>query len=78
MLISVVTVCYNAKDILEETILSVISQTYNELEYIVIDGGSKDGTLSIVKKYESDISFFISSTMKKSLRYWMNYVKNIN
>lgn len=64
MLISVVTVCYNAKDILEETILSVISQTYKELEYIVIDGGSKDGTLSIVKKYESDISFFISEPDK--------------
>jgi glycosyltransferase involved in cell wall biosynthesis len=64
MLISVVTVCYNAKDILEETILSVISQTYKELEYIVIDGGSEDGTQSILKKYENHITYYISEPDK--------------
>lgn len=46
--ISVVTVCYNAVKDIEKTILSVVNQTYPNIEYIIIDGGSKDGTMDVV------------------------------
>ena len=44
---SIITVTYNAEKVLEDTILSVISQTYHHVEYIIVDGGSEDKTLSI-------------------------------
>lgn len=50
--ISVVTVCYNAVNDIEETILMVINQTYPNIEYLIIDGGSTDGTMGIVNKYK--------------------------
>ena len=50
--ISVVTVCYNAVNDIEKTILSVINQTYPNIEYLIIDGGSKDGTMDIVSNYK--------------------------
>lgn len=58
--ISIVTVCYNAVDTIEETILSVLSQSYDNIEYIIIDGGSKDGTLDIIKQYEDKLTYWIS------------------
>ncbi|MBQ3658503.1 MAG: glycosyltransferase [Bacteroidales bacterium] len=54
--ISVITVCLNASKTIEQTILSIINQTYDNIEYIIIDGVSTDGTLDIIKKYESKIS----------------------
>lgn len=60
--ISVITVVFNSKDSIEQTILSVLNQTYKNIEYIVIDGGSLDGTIEIVKKYLDKISKFITET----------------
>lgn len=60
MRISIVTVCLNSVDTIEQTIRSVISQTYPDIEYIIIDGGSTDGTLDIVQKYKDDIAYIVS------------------
>ena len=59
-LISVVTVVYNGEEHLEQTIKSVLDQGYDNVEYIIIDGGSNDGTLEIIKKYESAIDYWVS------------------
>ena len=83
--ITVVTVCYNAAVTIEKTILSVVGQTYNNIEYLIIDGGSKDDTLAIIKKYESNISKWISEpdkgiydAMNKAIKMatgeWINFM----
>ena len=58
--ISIITVVYNAKSLIERTINSVLSQTYTNIEYIIIDGGSSDGTLEIAEKYQHDIAVILS------------------
>lgn len=64
MKISIITVVYNAIDSLEKTMLSVFNQTYSNIEYIVIDGGSMDGSLNLIEKYQDKINFSISESDK--------------
>jgi glycosyltransferase len=58
--VSVVTACYNSASTIEDTIRSVTSQEYAQIEYIIIDGGSTDGTLDVVKRYAGRISKVVS------------------
>ena len=60
MKISIITVCFNSASTIEDTIKSVISQTHKDIEYIIIDGGSTDETLSIIENYRESISCVIS------------------
>lgn len=57
---SIVTVTYNAEAVLEDTILSVISQTYHQVEYIIVDGASKDRTPAIIDRYKDRITHIVS------------------
>lgn len=61
---SVITVCYNAEATIEDTIQSVISQTYHHVEYIIVDGASKDRTMDIVNRYREHIAIVISERDK--------------
>lgn len=58
--LSIITITYNAEAVLERTLKSVSCQTYPEIEYIIIDGQSKDNTVSLIKEYEAYISDWIS------------------
>ena len=85
MKISVVTVCYNAADTIEKTMLSVLNQTYHDIEYIIIDGGSTDGTVEIIRKYADRIAYWVSEpdkgiydAMNKGIKVatgeWINFM----
>ncbi|MFA5216264.1 glycosyltransferase family 2 protein [Sulfuricurvum sp.] len=74
-LITIITAVYNGETHLEETIQSVINQTYENVEYIIIDGGSTDKTLDIIHKYEEKIDYW-SSEKDKGIYDAMN--KGIN
>ncbi len=60
MKLSIITINFNNAVGLKKTIESVVNQTSNDFEYIVIDGGSKDGSIDIIKKYDSKINYWIS------------------
>ena len=64
MKISIITVCFNSSKTIEKTFQSVLNQKYNNIEHIVIDGGSSDSTLKIIKKYKKNVSKFISEPDK--------------
>lgn len=83
--VSIITVCYNAADFVETTINSVLSQSYPNIQYIIIDGASIDGTIDIVKKYSKRISVIVSEpdkgiydAMNKGMKYvkgeWVNFM----
>ena len=57
---SIITVVYNCVASIEETIRSVIDQEFSSFEYIIIDGGSTDGTLDVIRQYQSHLSFWLS------------------
>lgn len=62
MKFSIITVCYNSENTIERTIQSVLAQDYADIEYILVDGNSKDNTLNIIKKYEPEF-------MSKGIEY---------
>ena len=59
-LVSIITIVYNGEKYLEQTIKSVLGQSYPNVEYIIIDGGSKDKTIDIIKKYSSSLAYWVS------------------
>lgn len=59
-LVTIITVCWNSARTIEQTIRSVLNQTYDNIEYIVIDGNSTDGTLDILHKYEAEVDYYVS------------------
>lgn len=62
--ISIITISYNCRDCIEKTIKSVIGLSYDNLEYIIIDGGSTDGTVDIIEQYKDKIAYFVSERDK--------------
>jgi len=86
-LISIITIVYNDKKGLSHTIESVLSQTYANIEFIVIDGGSTDGTLDVIKNYEDKIDYWVSEkdngvyhAMNKGIKIakgtWINFMNS--
>lgn len=74
--ISIIMVSYNAVKTIEQAIQSIVNQTYNNIEFIVIDGDSKDGTIDVIKKYEDKITYWtnepdngIYDAMNKGINY---------
>ncbi len=85
--ISIVTINYNDAEGLEKTILSVINQTYKNIEHIIIDGGSTDNSIDIIKKYEDHVDYWISEPdngvfdamnkgIKKCTGDWVNFMNS--
>lgn len=58
--VSIITVVYGGADVIENTVKSVLSQTYTNIEYVVIDGGSSDGTVDIIRRYDQYIDYWLS------------------
>ena len=83
-LVSIITVVYNGSEFIDQAIKSVLTQSYNNIEYIIIDGGSTDGTLEIIRRYENNISLYVSepddgiyTAMNKGLKLATGYIVGI-
>ncbi len=81
--ISIITPCYNQGHFIEETILSILNQNYPNLEYIIIDGGSTDNTVEVIKKYEKYLKYWVSekdsgqaNAINKGLHYCTGEIFN--
>jgi len=74
-LISIITVSFNSEKYIEQTIKSVLDQSYKNIEYIIIDGGSSDQTVKIIKKYNNKIDYWVS---QKDSGLWNAMNKGIN
>lgn len=59
-LVTVITVAFNSASTIEDTIVSVVEQSYSNIEYIIIDGGSSDATLDVIRKYDEHIAYWVS------------------
>ena len=90
-LVSIITVVFNGADTIKQTIESVINQTYNNIEYIIIDGNSTDGTQEIVEMYKDNVACFVSeedegiydakdkdSLANRRVYYWLNLIRTIS
>ncbi len=77
-LITVITVVFNGEKYLKETIKSVINQTYPNVEFIVIDGGSTDGTVDILKEYGNEIDYWVSEPDKGIYNAWNKGLEQAN
>ena len=64
MRVTIITVCYNRKSTIEQAIKSVLEQDYNDIEYIIVDGNSSDGTKEIIESYKDKLSQYISEPDK--------------
>ena len=69
--VSIITVCFNARQYIETTVQSVLMQSYPYIEYIIIDGGSTDGTLEVIQQYQQKLSYWVSEP-DKGLYYAIN------
>lgn len=83
--LSIITICYNIKDDIKRTCESIVNQTWQDFEWIVVDGGSTDGTVEILKKYQNRINILISepdkgiyNAMNKGIKLahgeWLNFM----
>ena len=83
--VTVITVVLNGKAHIEDTLLSVLGQTYPNLEYIVIDGGSTDGTVDIIQKYQAGLAYWhtekdegiydaMNKGLAKAMGHWVNFM----
>jgi glycosyltransferase involved in cell wall biosynthesis len=77
-LISVITVVYNNVDVIEATIISIVEQPFENFEYIIIDGGSTDGTVDIIRKHQEKITYWISEADKGIYDAMNNGIKMAN
>ncbi len=68
--VSIITAVFNGFPFLEKTIKSILSQSYSSIEYIIIDGNSSDGTLDIIKKYSSQLTYWVSEPDKGIYDAW--------
>ena len=58
--VSIITACYNSANTLQKTIQSVLNQKFKDFEYIIIDGGSTDGTVEVIKRYKEHLAYWVS------------------